>query len=63
MLGLRFTPVTFPGTSDVARDDLGGGLWHMYTRPYPDNIGYCENDGRVAYWHVSFDLYVQILRG
>jgi hypothetical protein len=60
-LGLRFTPVTFPGTSSVIRDDLGNGQWHLYTRPYPDNIGYCENGGAVAYWHVSFDIQVQIL--
>lgn len=59
-LGMRFTSVTYPGTSDVVREDLGGGLWHMYTRPYPDNIGYCANAGVVAYWHVSFDLLVQI---
>lgn len=59
-LGLRYTSVTFPGTSDVVREDLGGGLWHMYTRPWPDNIGYCENGGVVAYWHVAFDLYQQI---
>lgn len=62
-LGLRFTSVTFPGSSDVVREDQGGGLWHMYTRPWPDNIGYCENGGVAAYWHVSFDLYAQILGG
>lgn len=59
-LGLRFTSVTFPGTSDVVRDDLGGGHWQMHTRPWPDNIGYCENNGVVAYWHVSFNLHAQI---
>jgi hypothetical protein len=59
-LGLRFTSVTFPGSSDVVREDLGGGLWHMYTRPWPDNKAYCENGGVAAYWHVSFDLHVQI---
>jgi hypothetical protein len=59
-LGLRFTPVTFPGTSSVTRDDLGGGQWHMYTRPYPDNIGYCANGGVAAYWHVSLDLTLQV---
>ena len=62
-LGLRYTPVTFPGTSTVVRQDLGGGQWRMYTRPWPDNIGYCENGGVVAYWHVSFELYVQIVGG
>ena len=60
-LGLRFTSVTFPGSDDVIRDDLGGGLWHMYTRPWPDNKGYCENNGVVAFWHVSFDLNAQVL--
>jgi len=59
-LGLRFTPVTFPGTNHGARDELGGGQWHMYTRPWPDNKAYCENNGVVAYWHVSFDLHLQI---
>lgn len=58
-LGLRYTSQTFPGTSDVARDSLGGGRWHMYTRPSED-IAYCENDGVAAYWHVSFDLEVQV---
>jgi hypothetical protein len=44
----------------VTRDDLGGGQWHMYTRPYPDNIGYCANGGVAAYWHVSLDLTLQV---
>lgn len=59
-LGLRYTPVTFPGTSNVVRQDLGNGQWRMYTNPWPDNIGYCENNGSVAYWHVAMDLLVQI---
>lgn len=58
--GLRFTSVTYPGSSDVVRVDLGGGLWRMYTRPWPDNKAYCENNGVVTYWHVSFDLTAQI---
>jgi hypothetical protein len=62
-LGLRYTSTTFPGTSDVVREELSGGLWHMYTRPWPENIGYCENNGVVAYWHVSFDLTIQIIGG
>ena len=62
-LGLRYTPVTFPGTNHVVREDMGNGRWHMYTLPWPDNLAYCENDGIAAYWHVSFDLYIQILDG
>jgi hypothetical protein len=58
-IGLRFTSVTYPGTNNVVRDDLGGGLWHMYTQPWPDNIAYCEVGGVASYWHVALDLYVQ----
>lgn len=58
--GLRFTPVTYPGTDHVVREDLGGGLWRMYTRPWPDNKAYCEFNGTPTYWHVSLDLYVQV---
>ncbi|MFN8582870.1 MAG: hypothetical protein U0163_18090 [Gemmatimonadaceae bacterium] len=59
--GMRFTPVTYPGSDSVIREDLGGGAWHMYTQPWPNNKGYCENNGVVSYWHVSFDLQLQIL--
>lgn len=57
--GLRFTSVTYPGSDNTVREDLGGGLWHLYTRPWPDNKAYCENGGSVTFWHVSLDLYVQ----
>lgn len=60
-VGLRFTAVTYPGSDHVVREDVGGGLWRMYTRPWPDNRAYCENGGVVTFWHVSFDLYVQII--
>jgi hypothetical protein len=59
--GLRFTSVTYPGSDNTLRDDLGGGLWHMHTRLWPDNKAYCENGGTVTFWHVSFDLYAQVL--
>jgi len=60
-LGLRFTATGFPGSNHTVRDDLGGGLWHVYTSPWPDNKAYCENNGVAAFWHVSFDLYAQVL--
>lgn len=59
-LGLRFTSITYPGSSNTVREDLGGGLWHLYTRPWPDNKAYCENGGVFTYWHVSFDMYAQV---
>ena len=58
--GLRFTSVTYPGSDNTVREDLGGGLWHMYTRPWPDNKAYCENGGVVTFWHVSLDIHVQV---
>ena len=58
--GLRFSPITYPGSSGTVRDDLGGGLWHIYTQPWPNNIAYCNN-GTVTFWHVSLDVSVQVL--
>jgi hypothetical protein len=60
-LGLRYSTITFPGTSDTIREDLGGGRWHVYTLPWPDNTAYCESGGVVTYWHVSFDMYAQVV--
>jgi hypothetical protein len=59
-VGLRFSPITYPGSSGTVRDDLGGGLWHVYTQPWPNNIAYCNN-GTVTFWHVSLDVNVQVL--
>ncbi len=59
--GLRFTPVTYPGTDNVIREDLGGGLWHMYTQAWPNNRAYCSDGTTVSYWHVSLDITLQIL--
>jgi len=58
--GLRFTSATYPGTDNVVRQDLGGGMWHMYTNAWPDNRAYCEVNGQATYWHVDLDIYVQV---
>lgn len=58
--GLRYTPISWPGSDFTVRDDLGNGLWHLYTRPWPDNKASCENNGVVVIWHVSFDIYAQV---
>lgn len=58
--GLRYTPITWPGSDFTVRDDLGNGYWHLYTKPWPDNKASCENNGVVAIWHVSFDIYAQV---
>lgn len=59
--GLRFAPPGYPGSDYAVLDDLGGGHWHVYTRPWPDNRAYCEVNGLPAFWHVSLDIYVQLL--
>jgi hypothetical protein len=59
-IGLRFSPITYPGSSVTIRDDLGGGAWHLYTQPWPNNIAYCNN-GTVTFWHVSLDMSAQIV--
>ena len=60
-IGLRFSPITYPGSDDLIRDDLGGGRWHMYSRPWPDDVAYCANGTSVTFWHVAVDLYVQVV--
>ena len=62
-VGLRFSPNAYPGSSATMRTDLGGGQWHMYTQPWPNNIGYCANGSTVTYWHVSLDMIVQVVAG
>jgi hypothetical protein len=59
-VGLRFTSTTYPGTDNLVREDLGGGSWHMYTLPWPNNRAYCQINGAGTYWHVPMDVYVQI---
>ncbi|HSG08645.1 MAG TPA: hypothetical protein VLA36_09810 [Longimicrobiales bacterium] len=58
--GIRFSAAAYPGTDDVVREDLGGGLWRMYTRPYPHNRAWCDVNGVSTYWHVDLDVLVQM---
>lgn len=60
-LGLRLDSQNFPGSNNLVRNDLGGGLLHVFTAPYPNNVAFCEDDSGVSYWHVVVDLQVQIL--
>ena len=60
-VGLRFTSVTYPGSNDLNRVDLGGGHWHMYSDAYPNNLAYCDNGSGVTYWHVAVDLNVDVV--
>jgi hypothetical protein len=59
--GLRFDPVNAAGSNAVMVEDLGGGLWHFFSAPYPNNLAYCEDNSGVSFWHVNVDLMVQAL--
>ena len=59
--GLRLNPNSYPGTSGIISDDLGGGMWRFHTADFPDNLAYCEENGTVTYWHVDIDLTAQIV--
>lgn len=60
-LGLRLDSQNFPGSNNLIRDNLGNGLWHIYSAPWPGNMAYCEGDNGVSFWHVVVDIQVQIL--
>ncbi len=59
--GLRLDSQNFPGSNDLIREELGNGLWHLYTAAYPANLAYCENNGVISYWHVVMSIRVQVL--
>jgi len=60
--GLRFNAASYPGSSNVISDDLGGGAWRFHTGAYPDNMAYCQlQDGTGTFWHVDLDVAVQIV--
>jgi len=60
--GLRLNPSSYPGTSGVISEDLGGGAWRFRTPSFPDNMAYCQDpSGTVTYWHVDIDVTAQIV--
>jgi len=58
--GLRLDSQNYPGSDDLIREDLGNGLWHIHTAPWPDNLAFCEGDTGTSYWHVVVNVQVQI---
>jgi len=57
--GLRFNPGAFPGSSPVDVAQLAAGHYRVQTRPYPDNLAFCEDNSGVSFWHVVVDFEVQ----
>ena len=60
-LGLRLDADNYPGSNDLIREDLGGGQWHAYTAPWPNNVAFCEDDTGTSYWHVNVDITISVL--
>ena len=56
--GLRFDPVGYPGSSSLDVTQTGTNSYHVQTRPYPDNIAYCEDNNGISFWHVVLDVDV-----
>ena len=55
---MRFNSSTYPGSSYLSVTTTGDRLWHVETYPYPNNIGYCEGDLGVSFWHMNISLDV-----
>jgi hypothetical protein len=53
-LGLRFDAIGYPGSNSVEVIDHGAGVYEYQTRPYPDNMGFCEDDTGAYFVHASF---------
>lgn len=56
--GLRFDAQSFPGSNFLQVTQLGGRMYRVRTAVYPHNLGYCENDGGISFWHVTMDVKV-----
>lgn len=57
-IGMRFNTAVYPGSSYLSVTMTGDRLWHVETFPYPDNIGYCEGDLGVSFWHMNINFDV-----
>ena len=55
-IGMRFNPAVYPGSDYLMVTTTGNRLWHIETAPYPDNVGYCEGDLGVSFWHMEINL-------
>ena len=55
-IGMRFNSAAYPGSSYLNVTVTGDRLWHVETAPYPDNIGYCEGDLGISFWHMQVSL-------
>jgi hypothetical protein len=57
-IGMRFNSAAYPGSSYLNVTVNGDRLWHIETATYPDNIGYCEGDLGVSFWHMNINIDV-----
>ena len=56
--GLRFDPVGYPGSSSLEMTRTASGGYILQSRPWPDNLAFCEDNDGVSFWHVTLALDV-----
>lgn len=61
---LRFKPdpghngIAYPGSDKLLAVRLDASRWRVRTKPYPDNKGWCDAEGR--FYHLPFELTVRV---
>ena len=61
---LRFKPdpgrngIVYPGSDKLLAFRLDASTWRVRTKPYPDNKGWCDAEGR--FYHLPFELTVRV---
>lgn len=61
---LRFKPdpgrtgIAYPGSDKLLVLRLDASTWRVHTKPYPDNKGWCDAEGR--FYHLPFELTVRV---
>jgi len=57
--GLRFSPELYPGSSSLDAQRTADGGYLLRTRPFPDNLGWCEENSGISLWHVEMEFTVR----
>lgn len=55
-VGMRFDPSAYPGSSSLLVSGSVETGYLVSTRPYPDNLAYCDTNGTVDLWHVDMRI-------
>jgi hypothetical protein len=58
--GLRFNPTDHPGSDALNVTLAADGSWRFWTKNYPDNKGWCEDESGVRLVHFDLDVTVRV---